>query len=217
MKLVLYLAIIVGACGENLHNNKNLVCQLVIEQLDCSHYEAKTICANHEYEFDTECEFAKAHCRNQQLKITREGPCNIIYFTDTTKNPVVTTSAPKTCDNMLASTVCNDIKNELCGSDHKTYNNYCKFDKARCSMLPQVIHIVHHGPCKPDVASTTVAPSTALPSAYEIICRAISKVTCPTAPDELCGSDGHTYHTPCEFEKAKCQQNSLTVSKNGRC
>ena len=71
----------------------------------------------------------------------------------------------------------------------------CEFDKARCKMSPKVIHIVHNGPCTPDVASTTAAVST-LPSAYQIICRAIETTTCPTAPEEMCGSDGTTYNTP---------------------
>ncbi|DAZ99817.1 TPA: hypothetical protein N0F65_001326 [Lagenidium giganteum] len=40
---------------------------------------------------------------------------------------------------------------------------------------------------------------------------------CATSYKPVCGSDGNTYTNKCVFERAKCQNNALSIVSNGEC
>jgi len=142
---------------------------------------------------------------------------------DTT--PVVVTMAPTdapvtgTTTNANLSPLCNNIVNSpcaddntpLCANDGNTYDNYCQFNKGRCYQ-PDLV-IAYAGQCSgTDTFPPLTTPSytTKPPSVFDIICRTLSQVAC-TPGDTVCASNGQTYASACDFEKAKCSDDSIKI------
>jgi len=228
--------------------NINTVCLNVVNSLDCRRFDYKPICASDGTQFSTECEFAKAHCLDANLKVVNEGTCASgatatqamtsagvtqgTVATVATSGPVtvtippdvmtVTTAPPAmmtTTDvyltdvcNQVVNTPCGSESNPLCATDGKTYLNYCEFAKSRCYLT--ALQIAYTGQCSgtdtfPPL--TTAMRTTNPPSVLDIICRTLEQVTCADDGMQVCASNGVAYASACDFEKAKCQDRTLTV------
>lgn len=97
------------------------------------------------------------------------------------------------------------VKKSLCGSDGKTYKNFCLFNKARCKANKTGVSLTveHTGSCR---------CSKVLPK-----CDQDGNST----KQAVCGSDNTTYESFCSFRVARCEakQNKtrLTVLYKGEC
>lgn len=97
------------------------------------------------------------------------------------------------------------VKKSLCGSDGKTYKNFCLFNKARCKANKTGVSLTveHTGSCR---------CSKVLPK-----CDQDGNFT----KQAVCGSDNTTYESFCSFRVARCEakQNKtrLTVLYKGEC
>ncbi|XP_013400846.1 agrin isoform X2 [Lingula anatina] len=102
--------------------------------------------------------------------------------------------------------VCPDVPDglpEICGSDGNTYSSPCELEKANCASDIKIRPVRCEG--DDDAFPPGLLPPPLRPP-MEDICDMLPEV-CPEAPDrlpELCGSDGKTYSSPCEFQKAGC-------------
>ncbi|XP_052797577.1 agrin-like [Mya arenaria] len=121
---------------------------------------------------------------------------------------------------------CNILKDEhceqhiyepRCGTDHVTYRNMCAFGKAHCQN--DTINQLHVGPC--DLMSSTRSPEQVIHGseiAMDYQCVLLAHRVCEaTLNEKLCGTDGVTYPTFCEYEKSRCQHRDLHVAKLGDC
>jgi len=259
MRGLVCLVVVLAAVDAQLGGNVDTVCRNVVNQLDCRGFDYKPICATDGKQYSTECEFAKAHCTDPNLRVSYEGECGaattappVVVTTaapvdttpdmgtnvpvdttaagtnapgDTTMMTAAPTDAPTnppftgTTTNPNLTPLCNNIVNSacaddntpLCANDGNTYDNYCQFNKGRCYQ-PDLV-IAYPGQCSgTDTFPPLTTPSytTKPPSVFDIICRTLSQVAC-TPGDTVCASNGQTYASACDFEKAKCSDDSIKI------
>lgn len=97
------------------------------------------------------------------------------------------------------------MKKSLCGSDGKTYKNFCLFNKARCkaNKIGVNLTIEHTGSCR---------CSQVLPKCDQ---------DGNTTKQAVCGSDNTTYASLCSFRVARCEakqnRTRLKVLHTGEC
>ncbi|XP_053374883.1 agrin-like [Mercenaria mercenaria] len=119
----------------------------------------------------------------------------------------------------LENEVCTSHKvDERCGSDNVTYRNGCELGKAYCAN--DHIHQAHKGPCTNDPHATrsTEEVKHASEIMHEFECIYLSHRSCePAVNEKVCGTDGYTYPSFCEYQKAKCTHMDLHVAKIGDC
>ncbi|XP_035711856.1 agrin isoform X2 [Folsomia candida] len=92
---------------------------------------------------------------------------------------------------------CGSNLDEVCGTDGKTYNNFCKLQIATCR---KGIQMAHWGACT---------------NLTQVENCAHFKERCPddVASDGIvCGSDGNVYRSLCEMKKETCGQRVVAVS-----
>ncbi|KDO21610.1 hypothetical protein SPRG_13295 [Saprolegnia parasitica CBS 223.65] len=90
--------------------------------------------------YNTECELKNKACNNPTLTVAKKGECDL---------------CPK---------VCNDVLDEVCGSDGKTYNNNCELLKAACAKPSEKLTVVSTGACGATSAPTTGSSPTKAPT-----------------------------------------------------
>ncbi|KAL4224143.1 hypothetical protein ACF0H5_017596 [Mactra antiquata] len=107
---------------------------------------------------------------------------------------------------------------ELCGTDGKTYRNMCALGQAHC--VDNGINKQHNGSCT-TAATTTKSPQEVIHGSQVILdfqCVILSHRDCTDVVGEkICGTDGITYPTFCEYEKARCTHRNLHVASLGDC
>ncbi|XP_045173512.1 four-domain proteases inhibitor-like [Mercenaria mercenaria] len=107
---------------------------------------------------------------------------------------------------------------ERCGTDGITYRNMCDIGQAHCRN--NVTNQLHEGPCIQST-STTRSPEEVIHGSAIILdfqCTLLSHRECEFAYyEKICGTDGRTYPTFCEYEKARCTHRDLHVAKFGDC
>ncbi|KAK9173220.1 Kazal-type serine protease inhibitor domain protein [Cryptosporidium meleagridis] len=107
----------------------------------------------------------------------------------------------------ISSSECEGLCSEhyipYCGSDGKTYINYCEFRKSRCRN-PTLSIVGFPGlPCESQIYDEKVI----IQQTRKIEC--LRKNKCSSILIPICGSDGVTYRNPCEFKRARCRDPSL--------
>merc|ERR1711874_226849 len=106
---------------------------------------------------------------------------------------------------------CSRVTSPLCASDNRTYDNFCLFEKAKCSNPSLMMLTLGPCPTPPPVTTTTL-------SVFELICQSLIATTCPTNQPQVCGSDGNTYDSGCDLEKANCMiPGGVTFANTGPC
>ncbi|OWF52745.1 serine protease inhibitor dipetalogastin-like [Mizuhopecten yessoensis] len=110
----------------------------------------------------------------------------------------------------LCDRICNSQYSPVCGTDRHTYSNMCKLQIAECyaRLKGQHMTLAHTGSCR----SISTQPHS---THCDTICDDES------GDSAVCGSDGITYDSHCDFENARClaarQHGLLSIRHTGQC
>jgi len=178
------------------------LCDTVVSKLDCSIDPPRMICGTDGVTYNTSCNFAKIHCQNPDIHIKFEGEC-------------MPSDSPEEICGDLTQYQCNrgDKPERVCDNEGKTYDSFCEFYQSKCNN-PQ-LKLTALGPCPTQPAVTQ--PATTL-SVFQVICQYVATTTCPTNEPQVCGSDGVTYDSGCDLEKANCAgSGGIILQSTGPC
>ncbi|XP_072771994.1 agrin isoform X1 [Nerophis lumbriciformis] len=115
---------------------------------------------------------------------------------------------------------CDDTYRPACGEDGRTYANDCVRRKAECHAKTR-IPVKHAGPCDLDAPSPCVDKvcqhgAVCVVKNDQPVCECPE--ACPQTSDPVCGSDGHSYGSPCEMRAMVCAlQKNIHIQHKGPC
>ncbi|XP_078805810.1 agrin isoform X8 [Oryzias latipes] len=115
---------------------------------------------------------------------------------------------------------CDDTYKPLCGRNGRTYTNDCLRRKAECEMKT-LISIRSQGPCDLNTPSPCLDKvckhgAVCVVKNNEPVCECPE--ACQLTSDPVCGSDGHSYGSPCEMRAMGCAfQKTIHIQHKGLC
>ncbi|XP_076596610.1 agrin isoform X7 [Chaetodon auriga] len=115
---------------------------------------------------------------------------------------------------------CDGTYKPVCGKDGRTYTNDCLRRKAEC-LSKTLIPIKHQGPCDLSIPSPCLDKvcnhgAVCVVKNNEPVCECPE--ACPQTSDPVCGSDGHSYGSPCEMRAMGCAlQKTIHIQHKGPC
>uniref|UniRef100_A0A8D0AQE6 Agrin n=1 Tax=Sander lucioperca TaxID=283035 RepID=A0A8D0AQE6_SANLU len=115
---------------------------------------------------------------------------------------------------------CDGTYKPVCGKDAHTYTNDCIRRKAEC-LSKTLISIKHQGPCDLNIPSPCLDKvcehgAVCVVKNNEPVCECPE--ACPQTSDPVCGSDGHSYGSPCEMRAMGCAlQKAIHIQHKGPC
>ncbi|XP_044065875.1 agrin isoform X9 [Siniperca chuatsi] len=115
---------------------------------------------------------------------------------------------------------CDGTYKPVCGKDGHTYTNDCVRRKAEC-LSKTLIPIKHPGPCDLSIPSPCLDKvcdhgAVCVVKNNEPVCECPE--ACPQTSDPVCGSDGHSYGSPCEMRAMGCAlQRAIHIQHKGHC
>ncbi|XP_028266804.1 agrin isoform X2 [Parambassis ranga] len=115
---------------------------------------------------------------------------------------------------------CDGTYKPMCGKDGHTYANDCMRRKAEC-LTRTLIPIKHPGPCDLNAPSPCLDKvcdhgAVCVVKNNEPVCECPE--ACPQTSDPVCGSDGHSYGSPCEMRAMGCAlQKTIHIQHKGPC
>ncbi|KAH3885568.1 agrin-like [Dreissena polymorpha] len=120
-----------------------------VSNLDCTTYVSGQECGTNGITYANRCYFAKAQCKDSSLHILHDGPC-LPSESSTTPRPASGVNGNQAVLDFFCTALshqnCPTETNQVCGSDNWTYQNYCEFDKERCTHRD--LQVLYFGPCK---------------------------------------------------------------------
>jgi len=155
----------------------------------CTREVIPPFCGSNGKTYNNECVFEVDKCKKlgPELKIISQGRCldNVESKNNENESDVEAECSEINCSRELKP---------VCGSNGKTFNNFCLLRKQEC--LDQTkIEKNHDGKCT--------------------VCEEI----CPEVKEPICASDGKTYESECKMHKRNCNSNTARISKvsDGEC
>uniref|UniRef100_A0A8C2X311 Agrin n=1 Tax=Cyclopterus lumpus TaxID=8103 RepID=A0A8C2X311_CYCLU len=115
---------------------------------------------------------------------------------------------------------CDGTYKPVCGKDGRTHTNDCARHKAEC-LGKTLIPIKHPGPCDLSIPSPCREKvcdhgAVCVVKNDEPVCECPE--ACPQTSDPVCGSDGHSYGSPCEMRAIGCAlQRVIHIQHKGLC
>lgn len=115
---------------------------------------------------------------------------------------------------------CDGTYHPVCGKDGRAYTNDCVRRKAECQSRT-FIPVKHQGPCDLNVPSPCIDKvcdhgAVCVVKNNEPVCECPE--ACPQTSDPVCGSDGHSYGSPCEMRAMSCAlQKAIHIQHKGPC
>ncbi|OWF36377.1 tomoregulin-2-like [Mizuhopecten yessoensis] len=171
IKLVAVVACI-AACSAQSSNWFDSISCRYIEARDCYKYGDSPECGTDGVTYRNRCDFSKAHCDNRDLhvyaytscaNVTLPGgsPSTVAPVTVTpggnggvvTSMPAVTSPPFLSGSEAVLDFICLEISHEkcgtesepICGSDFRTYDNACEYQKAKCTH--RELHVLTYHNC----------------------------------------------------------------------
>ncbi|KAH8257263.1 hypothetical protein KR038_006235, partial [Drosophila bunnanda] len=162
---------------------------------DCPKAEADApsqyVCGSDGNIYSSLCELKMLNCGPQRKSIQK-------VSMDKCKNRLTRCKQLPPCKdfNSLFGSIFSSKRNDkLCGTDAKTYNNECELAHATCL---RGVNLAHIGPC------------TDLNSPAKDCGDACTRADLEQQP--VCGSDGNTFASMCEFKRRTCNMRVVAVS-----
>ncbi|BFF99224.1 agrin [Drosophila madeirensis] len=149
------------------------------------------VCGSDGNIYSSLCELKMLNCGPQRKSIQK-------MSMDKCKNRLIRCKQLPPCkdfNNLFGSIFSSRRNDKLCGTDAKTYNNECELAHATCL---RGVNLAHIGPC-----TDLNTPSKDCGDA----CTRADLVQQP-----VCGSDGNTFASLCEFKRRTCHMRVVAVS-----
>ncbi|XP_070562238.1 agrin-like [Ptychodera flava] len=185
----------------------------------CSEADNFLVCGSDGNNYDNECELRKMACQSKtDIHIQNQGPCDPCDGVECKKGSVC-----KIDDDRSAHCRCRDKcrsdNQPVCASDGQTYDSECLMQREAC-VKGIDLQVVSRSPCTRannpcDVVDCPFGSCHIDPdSGASCVCHDV----CPRIYKPVCGSDGVSYNSECEMEKAGCDQNQIIAKeKDGPC
>lgn len=157
------------------------------------------VCGNDGKTYASECEFNCAKQLNRNLNSFSRGECAEVRNLPIERLEKV---------QEIYECLCTLEFDPVCGSDEKTYSSECEFNCAK--KLNPLLDLLSRGEC------VTVEVNT-LPVEREEKIQELNECVCTLILDPVCGSDGTTYSSECDFNCAKRINRDLEIVKKGEC
>lgn len=155
----------------------------------CTREIIPPFCGSNGKTYNNECVFEVDKCRKlgPELRITSQGRCLDKVESKNNENESV-------FDSECSKIECSRELAHVCGSNGKTYNNFCLLKKQEC-LNRNKIEKKHDGKCT------------------------ICEEECPKVKEPICASDGQTYESECKMHKRNCNSNTARIRKvsDGEC
>ncbi|KAF0709278.1 Aste57867_6006 [Aphanomyces stellatus] len=170
--------------------------------------------------YDNLCLLQVAMCKTPTIRLAGAGACapsTSVAAVGAAASLAPATTAAAAASSSSCVTPCLEILQEVCGSNGKTYPNFCELSNAACTEMG--LHPIFEGAC--DAPPTNLRPAT---TAAAVVAAAAVPVTtstcitpCPEILQQVCGSDKKTYDNHCALKNAICTNPALTLVMEGAC
>uniref|UniRef100_A0A8C4I104 Agrin n=1 Tax=Dicentrarchus labrax TaxID=13489 RepID=A0A8C4I104_DICLA len=224
-----------GHCDpcKDSENSLNMLCQvtalsrepLLYNRPDSCPQDNEPLCASDGQSYSNECVMmSTGRQKGIKLRKIHAGRCRRLGKGKDCKEDclfnavclVEQLSARCSCDPIE----CDGTYKPLCGKDGHTYPNDCVRRKTEC-LSRTFILIKHPGPCDLSIPSPCLDKvcdhgAVCVVKNDEPVCECPE--ACPQTSDPVCGSDGHSYGSPCEMRAMGCAlQRTIHIQHKGPC
>ncbi|KAH3805980.1 agrin-like [Dreissena polymorpha] len=110
-----------------------IACQFINSFENCDMFITDSYCGSDGVTYANRCEFSKAHCQELSIQLLHIGDCSRLVD--------IATAAPVAGKDVVFDFFCTSLSHmtcppdptKVCGSNNRTYLNYCEFEKAKCT------------------------------------------------------------------------------------
>ncbi|NXO97466.1 AGRIN protein, partial [Certhia brachydactyla] len=164
------------------------------------------VCGTDQRSYGNPCELHAMACLLQRdIGVLHKGPCDRC---GKCQFGAICEAESGRC---VCPTECVPSSQPVCGTDGNTYGSECQLHVRACTQQKNIL-VAAQGHCKSCGNSVCSFGSHCVDG--QCLCPRCERQ--PPAP--VCGTDGVTYHSPCQLQVASCQlQKSIEVARMGPC